>query len=71
MNANFIIRARDGRLWQTSRGFVSTDPKDATLYSSREEATNVRAFCCPVRARAEVVEVGASTTTQQPQGAKP
>lgn len=53
----FIIRAKDGRLWQTSRGFIGQVPQDATKYTSRTEAEGVRAFCCPARAQAIIEEV--------------
>jgi hypothetical protein len=53
----FILRAHDGRTWQTSRGFIGTTIAEATKYSDQTEATNVRDFCCPVKARAVVEEV--------------
>jgi hypothetical protein len=53
----YIIRARDGRLWQTSRGFIGQATAEATKYSSRTEAEGVRAFCCPARAQAIIEEV--------------
>lgn len=53
----YAIRAWDGYYWLTSRGFLSKDIKDATLYDDREEASKVSALCCPAKACAEVVAV--------------
>jgi hypothetical protein len=58
MAAFYIIRSRpNGLHWQTSRGFQTRDPKDATKYSSREEAEKAALFCCPPKANAEVVSL--------------
>jgi hypothetical protein len=54
---SWIIRSRPrGRHWQTSRGFLTTDPADATRYSDKEDAIKVSLFCCPPEANAEVVQ---------------
>lgn len=54
---HFVLRAFDGYYWQTSRGFLSREPESATKYRDRTEAAGVRAFCCPTKAKAEIVEV--------------
>jgi hypothetical protein len=57
MSTAYILRAKDGRTWQTSRGFIGTTIAEATKYRDRTEAEGVRAFCCPVRACAVIEEV--------------
>jgi hypothetical protein len=55
--ASFIIRARDGRLWQTSRGFITRDVAEATKYRDATEAQNAAAMCCPAKALPQVEEI--------------
>ncbi len=57
MSSHYIIRAKDGRTWQTAKGFIGLNAAEATKYDDAEEASKVIAFCCPGRALSKVEEV--------------
>jgi hypothetical protein len=57
MPSQYIIRARDGRLWQTSRGFHAKTIAEATKYRDQTEAQNAAAMCCQAKSGARVEEV--------------
>jgi hypothetical protein len=52
---SYVIKNRHGKYWQTSRGFVSTDLRDATKYEREQDAHHVSAFCVFGHERATVV----------------
>lgn len=50
----WVIRSRSGMYWQTARGFVSHDYRDATKYPELKEAEMVCGFCVPGAAEARI-----------------
>ncbi len=53
----YVIRDRNGRFWQTSRGFSAATVADATKYRDETEASNAAAMCCQAKACARVEAV--------------
>lgn len=53
---HYVIRSSRGDYWQASKGFVSSNARDATKYSTRDDARFVRGFCVHAKFNPEIVE---------------